>query len=50
LGGLNLSGIEAIGSEVGNDVARVRMVPGDYTVTIYRMNGDSFVVLVNPLS
>lgn len=50
LGGLNLSGVEAIGSEVGNDVARVRMVPGDYGVTVHRMSGDSFVVLVNPLS
>ena len=50
LGGLNLSGIEAIGSEVGNDVVRVRMVPGDYTVTTHRMSGDSFVVLVNPVS
>ena len=50
LGGLNLSAIEAIGSEVGNDVARVRMVPGDYAVTVHRMSGDSFVVLVNPVS
>lgn len=50
LGGLNLSAVEAIGSEVGNDVARVRMVPGDYAVTVHRMSGDSFVVLVNPLS
>jgi hypothetical protein len=50
LGGLNLSGIEAIGSEVGNDVARVRMVPGDYTVTVHRMEETSFVILVRPVS
>jgi hypothetical protein len=47
LGGLNLSSIEAIGAEVGNDVARVRMVPGDYKVTVHRLGGASFVVLVN---
>jgi len=49
LGGLNLSSIEAIGAEVGNDVARVRMVPGDYTVIVHRIGGTSFVVLVNPV-
>lgn len=49
LGGLNLSGIEAIGFEVGNDVARVRMTPGSYTVIVHRMSGDSFVLLVNPV-
>lgn len=48
LGGLNLSAIEAIGSEVGNDVVRLRMVPGDYVVTVHRTRGPSFVVLVNP--
>lgn len=47
LGGLNLSAIEAIGSEVGNDVARVRMVPGEYSVTVYQLGEPSFVVLVN---
>ncbi len=50
LGGLNLSAIEAIGSEVGNDVARVRMVPGDYSVTVYRMEENAFVILVRPAS
>ena len=49
-GGLNLSAIEAIGSEVGNDVARVRMVPGEYSVRIYRMEENAFVILVRPAS
>lgn len=49
LGGLNLSSIEAIGSEVGNDVARVRMTPSDYAIAVHRIGGLAFVVLVNPI-
>lgn len=48
LGGLNLSSIESIGSEVGNDVVRLRMIPGEYAVTVHRLGGLAFVILVNP--
>lgn len=48
LGGLNLSAIEAIGSEVGNDVARVRIDPGEYMVRVYQLGLPDFVILVNP--
>jgi hypothetical protein len=48
LGGLNLSSIESIGSEVGNDVVRLRMIPGDYAVTVHRLGSLAFIILVNP--
>jgi len=54
LGGLNFSAIEAIGSEVGHDVTRVRTPPGEYAVTVHRMGGPpsealpDFMILVAP--